>query len=307
MSLTRVLVTGAAGFIGSHVADHLEKSGYEVLRSDLLVRNSHFDGWKRADFTKPGEMDEVTHGIDAVCHVGGVADVYLATANPQLALEVNAVGTLNLLEACKRNKVKRLVYASTWEVYGNPRYQPIDEEHPCFPQHPYNISKFAGELFVRSYGLRGAPATVALRLGTGYGQGMRTNAVIPTFVLKAMRGERVEIQGSGEQFRQFTHISDITEAFRLALESPELVPVFNIVSPEETSIRALAAMIDARIPLATIVREPRRSDIPPAHIDATLARDRLGWRPRIQFKNGLNSLIDDYLKSSLVGSGASSR
>ena len=305
--MTRVLVTGAAGFIGSHIANLLEKHGYEVARSDLYIPDSPFDGWRRADLTDPRDMIEATYGIDAVCHVGGIADVYVATARPQLAMEVNAIGTLNLLEACSTNGVKRLVYASTWEVYGTPRYEPIDEDHPCLPQHPYNISKFTGELSVRNYGNRGTPATVALRLGTAYGHRMRSDAVIPMFVTKAMRGEAIEIHGTGEQFRQFTHVSDIAEAFRLALETHDPTPVFNIVSPERTTISSLAGLIAARIPLTIVYRSARPGDVSSAQIEAGLARDRLGWKPRIQFEDGLNGLIDNYLNKSHFGNGATEK
>src|SRR2546430_11869128 len=113
--MTRVLVTGAAGFIGYHVASFLEEHGCEVTRSDVYIPDSPFDGWRQADLTRPRDMIEATDGIDAVCHIGGIADVYDATARPQVAMEVNAIGTLNLLEACAANRVQRLAYASTWE------------------------------------------------------------------------------------------------------------------------------------------------------------------------------------------------
>jgi len=295
------VVTGAAGFIGSHVVHHLEEHGFEVVQSDVVPPGPAYAEWKRADLTRFEDMLELTHGVDAVCHIGGIGDVYLAASNPQLAMAVNGGGTLNLLEATRKNGVSRFVYASTWEVYGSPRYEPIDETHPCLPRHPYSISKFAGELLVQGYGADGPLRTVALRLGTAYGPRMRTNAVIPAFILKAMRHEPIEIHGTGEQFRQFTHASDIAEAFRLALTVEEPEPVYNIVSPERTTIKSLAEMITARIPARVVHSEPRPGDVPPAFVDATLARTRLGWAPKVEFRKGLEDLIDAFLKSPAAG------
>jgi nucleoside-diphosphate-sugar epimerase len=237
----RVLVTGGAGFLGRHVARVVQQAGHHVTVFDLAASNAGTDSIC-GDLTNPADCLRATREADAICHLGGIGDVYLAMEDPALAAKVNVYGTANLLEAARQNGVAKLVYASTWEVYGHPHYQPIDECHPCAPDHPYNVTKFAGELLTLSYDrLKGLP-TLALRLGTAYGEGMRPNSVFSLFIARARQGQPIVIQGDGSQFRQFTHASDIGRGFTLGLESDVHGVALNIVSPERTSIRDLATL-----------------------------------------------------------------
>lgn len=293
-----IVVTGSAGFIGSHVADELERRGHSVVRSDIRPCDGPNDGWKVADLTRLDELVEVTRGASAVCHIGGIGDVYHATRDPALAMKVNAGGTANILEAAKRNSVKRFVYASTWEVYGQPRYEPLDEEHPCNPRHPYSVSKFAGDLAVQTYREQGFLTSVVLRLGTTYGPRMRPNGVIPSFVLRALSGQRIEVQGTGSQSRQFTHVTDVVNAFALALEASSPAGVYNIAGPDRTSIRDLAEMISHRIPADVVTVVSRPNDVPPGAISSKRAERDLGWRPRVPFARGLEELVDLYVKDA---------
>jgi nucleoside-diphosphate-sugar epimerase len=209
----------------------------------------------------------------------------------------NVVGTANVMEAALRNGVKKVVYASTWEVYGEPQYQPIDEKHPCRPDHPYNITKLAGEQIVLSYDrLKSVPA-IALRLGTAYGRGMRPNSVFSIFIRRARQGESITIKGSGSQARQFTHTRDIAQAFLLTLESSLHGEVFNIVSPEEVSIRQLAEMVVERLPTRIVFEEARAGDVPSARISAEKAQRVLGWKAVVSFHEGLGDLLDSYCLS----------
>ena len=294
----RVVVTGAAGFIGSHVADELEKRGYDVARSDIRRPASLNNRWKLADLTRVDELVEATRGATAVCHIGGIGDVYQASRDPTLAMNVNAGGTANILEAAKRNSVGRFIYASTWEVYGQPRYEPMDEMHPCAPRHPYSVSKLAGDLIAQTYGAQDSPTTVVLRLGTTYGPRMRPNGVIPSFVLRAMSGQPIEVHGTGSQSRQFTHVTDVASAFVQSLEATHPAGVYNITSPKRTSIRDLAGMITQRIPVDIVVVEPRANDVPPAAISSERAEADLGWSARIPFTRGLEELIDLYVNDA---------
>jgi UDP-glucose 4-epimerase len=291
----KVVVTGAAGFIGGHVARTLQEAGLDVVGSDIRPPKGHSGAWKRADLTQLADLVELTSGAEAVCHVGGIGDVYVASEDPFLALHVNGCGTALLLEACRKSQVRRLVYASTWEVYGPPRYQPIDENHPTAATHVYNISKLTGDLLVQSAGTHGGLRTVVLRLGTAYGPGIRENAVIPLFVRKALRKEPIVIQGTGAQYRQFTHASDLAQAFLLALHARDPSPVYNVVSPEQTTIRGLAEMIAHEVPTEIAFREARAGDPPPAVIDSTLIRKELGWEPRVPFADGLRDFIRSYV------------
>ncbi len=139
----KIIVTGAAGFLGSHVADVLREDGHDVLGLD--IQDNPTQPIIKADLLQPDTLIKALEGIDAVCHLAAIGDVYLAFQNPPLAAAINVTGTANLLEACLKKGIKKFIYASTWEVYGEPRYQPIDEKHPCNPDHPYNITKLAGE------------------------------------------------------------------------------------------------------------------------------------------------------------------
>jgi len=293
-----VVVSGAAGFIGSHVADELERRGYAVVRSDILRLAGPNNGWRLADLTRIDELVELTRGAFAVCHIGGIGDVYHATRDPALAMSVNAGGTANILEAAKRNSVKRFIYASTWEVYGPPRYQPVDELHPCHPGHPYSVSKFAGDLTCQSYREQGSLSTVVLRLGTAYGPRMRPNGVIPAFVNRALSGRAIEIHGNGAQFRQFTHVADIAKAFPLAIEAKTPGAVYNIVGPERTSIRDLAEMVVRRIPTDLVTVESRSNDAPVAVISSERAKTDLAWDAVVPLNRGLAEFIDFYAKDA---------
>src|SRR5262249_9408920 len=185
-------------------------------------RGGHIAG----DLTRLDDLVSATAQVDAVCHLGAVGDVYLAADDPPLAATLNVVGTANVMEAARRNGLSRVVYASTWEVYGHALYQPIDEDHPCAPDHPYNITKWAGERLVLAYDrLKGVPA-IALRLGTAFGPRMRPNSVFSLFIDRALRRDPIEIHGDGAQRRQFTHARDIARAFRLAVESDLAGEVF---------------------------------------------------------------------------------
>ena len=262
----------------------------------LLTDLHHRDGAEpigAADLTSLDDMRRATRGVDAVCHLGGVGDVYLAAEKPYLAASANVVGTATLLEACRTNGVGKVVYASTWEVYGPPEYEPIDERHPCNPDHPYNITKLAGERLVMAYDkLKGLP-TVALRLGTAYGPGMRANSVFSLFIQRALDSEPILIAGTGEQTRQFTHARDIAEAFALAVGNPVHGEVFNIVAEETISIQMLAEIVTSHLPTEIQHGLARAGEVAPAQISSAKARADLGWSSPTEFKAGLFELIEE--------------
>ena len=154
-----------------------------------------------------------------------------------------------------------MVYASTWEVYGDPVYEPVDEKHPCEPDHPYNITKLAGErMLLAADRLRDVPV-IALRLGTAYGLGMRPNSVFEIFIDKARKGEPITIQGDGSQGRQFTHARDIARAFVAAAKS-DVGGSPSTWSREMISIKQLAEMVTERFPTEVTYGQPRPGDVP---------------------------------------------
>src|SRR5579859_5968509 len=164
----RGIVTGATGFLGSHVADHLAERGHDITVFDS--RPTDRLPCVVGDLLDATALRAAFRGADFVCHLAAIGDVYLAAEQPALTASVNVTGTTNVCDAALKAGVKRVIVASTWEVYGEPHYQPIDEAHPCAPDHPYNITKLAGErLALADAMLRTSFDVISLRLGTAYG------------------------------------------------------------------------------------------------------------------------------------------
>jgi UDP-glucose 4-epimerase len=161
-----------------------------------------------------------------------------------------------------RRGIGKIVYASTWEVYGEPKYEPLDEKHPCNPDHPYSIAKYAGELMVRNT-LNRIPWLI-LRLGSAYGTGMRPHAVIPLFIRKALNGEPITLQNGGVQLRQFTHTRDVGRAFFKAVHASVSGEVFNIVIKSRIN-QDIAQYVTSRIPAASCCPKPE-GDVPSARV-----------------------------------------
>ncbi|MEX2250743.1 MAG: NAD-dependent epimerase/dehydratase family protein [Acidimicrobiia bacterium] len=293
----KVLVTGAAGFLGGHIARKFRDVGWEVTAFDVAPFAQEGIRFAQGDLTEANSVDQAMAGADVVAHVGAIGDVYLAGEQPALAADVNVVGTANVVEAAIRHGV-RLIYASTWEVYGAPRYEPLDEEHPTAPDHPYSITKLGGESLVLAATHLRSLSALALRLGTAYGSGLRANSVFRIFIDRARRGEPITIQGDGSQGRQFTHASDIARAFHLAAAAETSGIPINTVALETVTIRELAEKIVQRFPTELTFGEPRPGDVAPAVVSAKRAEEILGWRSEMPFNRGLEELIAD-----VVGAG----
>jgi UDP-glucose 4-epimerase len=287
----RILVTGAAGFLGRHVTQHLVDEGYDVTGFDTADVDDRDLRWIIGDLRDPEAVAAAVAGKDVVCHIGAIGDVYLAGEQPSLAAAVNVTGTSNVAEAALAADA-RVVYASTWEVYGAPRYEPIDEDHPCAPDHPYNITKLAGErLLLAAAELHGLEA-LALRLGTAYGSGLRPNSVFRIFIDRARQGEPITIQGDGRQSRQFTHASDVARAFAMASRSDASGLALNTVAFEPVSIRQLAETVVARYPTEIVYGEARPGDVPPAQVSSDRIEQVLAWKAEVSFDDGLAELMD---------------
>jgi UDP-glucose 4-epimerase len=289
--MMKVLVTGSAGFIGGHVSRSLLAEGWQVTGYDVRTAGLGDVDEVVGDLLDLDGLTEAVAGHDVICHVGAIGDVYLAAEQPGLAASVNVVGTSNIATAAERNGA-RVVYASTWEVYGEPHYEPVDEDHPTSPDHPYNITKLGGEqMLLASHRLQGVSA-MALRLGTAYGLGMRPNSVFEIFIRRAMKGEPLTIQGDGSQGRQFTHATDIGRAFALAAKSEAAGMALNIVGSEMVTIKQLAEQVVARFPTQVSFGDPRPGDVPPSNVSAARAEDVLGWKAEVAFEDGMAELFD---------------
>lgn len=288
----RAIVTGSAGFIGGHVARHLLEHGWEVTGFDSRRANQAVHRQIEGDLRDPDAVEQAVAGHDVVFHIGGIGDVYAAAENPALAAAVNVVGSVHVENAAIAAGA-RVVYASTWEVYGAPNYEPVDEKHPCAPDHPYSITKLAGEqVMLASYRLGGAPV-LALRLGTAYGPGLRPNSVFRIFIDRARRGQPIVVHGDGSQTRQFTHVSDIARAFDLAARASISGTAFNTVARESVSIKNLVEAVVSRYPTDVEFGDARPGDVPPARVSSDLIANELGWRAETSFEQGLDDLMDE--------------
>jgi UDP-glucose 4-epimerase len=287
----RIVVTGAAGFLGRHIVRQLLQDGHEVTGFDQQKPVGSEVGIVEGDLRDLAALERAVFGHDLVCHIGAIGDVYLAAERPSLAAEVNVTGSAHVAAAALRHDA-RVVYASTWEVYGYPLSEPIDEDHPCQPDHPYSITKLAGErLLLAADHLQGVPV-LALRLGTAYGTGLRPNSVFRIFIDRARRGEPITIQGDGAQGRQFTHASDIARAFSLACNSDLRGMALNVVAEQTVSIKELAEIVVARHPTELTFGPARAADVTPALVSSTRAQELLGWSAVMPFEQGLAELMD---------------
>ena len=286
----RVLVTGSAGFIGTHVSRAFLGEGFEVTGFDQRESTEPGITSVIGDLLDSESLTAAVRGHDVIVHIGAIGDVYLAATNPELAASVNVTGSTNIALAAETAGA-RVVYASTWEVYGDPIYEPVDERHPCDPDHPYNITKLAGErMLLASDRLRDVPV-LALRLGTAYGLGMRPNSVFEIFIDHARRGEPITIQGDGSQGRQFTHARDIARAFVAAAKSNLRGMPLNVVSSEMVSIKQLAEVVTERFPTEVTYGQPRPGDVTPSYVSGARIAETLGWKAEVTFGEGMAELL----------------
>ena len=303
----RVLVTGGAGFIGTHLCSRLLAEGYAVS-----VVDNEFNGKREnlppevqftlGDVAKPEEIEPVfARGLDAVCHIAGQVSIIRSFTDPVLDLRTNVEGTLNVLQLCLKYKVPRLLYASSMTVYGNGGAVPTPETEPFLPDSYYGITKLAGERYVHATAERpdlGFDFKVtSLRMYSVYGPGQALDnpyqGVLGIFLGNLLRGEPISIFGDGEQTRDFIYIDDIVDGWVRALGTPAAAGhVINLGSGRSLSINQLAeAAIQAvgGTPDASkIVRAPARpGEQRSVQADIAKAKALMGWEPRTPFATGL--------------------
>jgi len=302
MDSLRVLVTGGAGFIGSHLVRELVFRGYEVRVLDNLSRGSLQNirdilssvELVVRDIRDYEAVEKAVSGMDAVVHLAALTDVEESLREPNLYAEVNVVGTLNLARASR--KVDSFIYASSSAVYGDPVKIPIPEDHPLRPKSPYGASKASGELYLMSYSKIYGFRPVILRIFNVYGPRQSTSysGVIIEFIRRALRGEPLVIYGTGEQTRDFIYVSDVVQAIVCALKS-RTSGVFNIGSGEATRILDLANEVLRILGLGNVGlvhEETRPEDIVHSVADITRARRELGFKPSIPLHVGLRTTIE---------------
>ena len=296
--MSRVLVTGGAGFIGSHVVDRLLAAGHEPVVLDIRPSPHHDTrdvDTRIADVRDPDAVRRAMRGCDAVAHLAAAADVGEVESEPADAEQLNARGTLNVLQAAREAGVERVLYASTIWVYsaaGNGAL--VDEETPLgAPAHLYTATKLAGELYCRAYAELYGVETTILRFGIPYGPRARPAAVLPSFVGRALAGEPLTVAGTGEQTRRFVYVEDLADGVVAALDPVAANRTYNLVGSEDVSVREIAATVAELVGDTRIVHVPGRAgDLGSVAVCAERAARELGWRARTTFREGAARYVD---------------
>lgn len=304
-----VLVTGGGGFIGSRLCERLVQSGATVRafvrytsRAEIgLLRFLEPDILKKIEIIRGDLRDfsavaQALRGVDIVFHLGALISIPYSYVHPVETVQTNVLGTLNILEACRKSGTK-LVHTSTSEVYGTALRVPIDEDHPLQGQSPYSASKIGADKLVESYFRSFGLPTVTVRPFNTYGPGQSTRAVIPTIITQALAGGVVRL-GNLDAIRDFTYLDDTVEGFLLTAQADTWNgETYNLGSGEEISIGAIAALIfrlmgkQAEIQLEKSRLRPEKSEVLRLISDNRKAKLELGWQPTVGMEEGLQRTI----------------
>jgi dTDP-glucose 4,6-dehydratase len=307
----QVLVTGAGGFIGSHLVERLVVEGARVRafvrynsRGDPgLLRYLPEEVFKKVELLAGDLRDDqairyAVKGCHTVFHLGAAISIPYSYIHPMEVAETNFMGTLNMLLACRELGVERLVHTSTSEVYGTARQVPISEEHPLQGQSPYSASKIGADKMVESFFCTYNLPVVTVRPFNTYGPRQSARAVIPTIITQALTQSRIQL-GSLDTTRDFTFVDDTVAGFIKAAEISGVEGrVFNLGVGQEIRVRDLANMVERKVgrPANIVVMperlRPEKSEVLRLISDNRLAREHLGWQPEVSLDQGLDRTID---------------
>ena len=306
-----ILVTGGAGFIGSHLADRLVDEGHHVLVFDneATGRRGNVSAAARyikGDVARPADLEQAFGtGLDVVCHIAGQVSLIRSFTEPVVDLRTNVEGTVNVLQLCVQYRVPRLLYASSMTVYGHTDVLPTPEETPCQPMSYYGITKYAAERYVRTTAERvdlGFDFHVTcFRMYNVYGPRQALDnpyqGVLGIFLGNLLRGEPITIFGDGGQSRDFIYIRDVVDGWVGALENPvSYGKSINLGSGKRLSINyvadaVLSAFDRTRADHPVIYAPGRSGEQRHVEADNTRARQLLGWQPHVLFETGLAETV----------------
>ena len=311
-----VIVTGGAGFIGSHAVDLLIEKGFAVRVLDNLsggrlsniehhMSNPDFE-FVEGDILNLGPGDTFFSGVKYVIHFAGIGDIVPSIEKPIDYMEVNLLGTVRVLECCKASGIDRFVYAASSSCYGIADV-PTDEEHSIKPQYPYALSKFQGEQaafhWQKVYGL---PVN-SVRIFNAYGTRSRTSgaygAVFGVFLRQLLAGSPLSVVGDGTQKRDFLYVTDVAEAFVMAAQTKIVGQVWNLGAGNPQSVNRIVELLGGEV--VYIPKRPGEPDCTYADI-SKISKD-LGWSPKVSFEDGISRLLAniDYWKEAPLWSPSS--
>ncbi|HEX5415100.1 MAG TPA: NAD-dependent epimerase/dehydratase family protein [Chloroflexota bacterium] len=300
----KALVTGGAGFIGSHLVDLLVREEHDVAVVDNLINGKRGNlnpaaSFHEVDVVSPSFGDVVGRVCpEVVFHQAAQASVKASTDDPAYDARVNVLGLVNVLEACCRAGVRKVVFASSGATYGNPSYLPINEDHPQRPASPYGITKMVAEHYLRYYALDRGLAFTALRYGNVFGprqDAFGEAGVVAIFIRTLLAGQAPTIHWDGEQVRDYVYVEDVARANLLAATAGD-GRCYSIGTGVGTSVNRIYQLLTdqtgIRIPPRRAPRRP--GDLRTAIFDARRARDELGWEPSIDLDEGLRRTVESW-------------
>ena len=298
---TTVLITGGAGFIGSHLVDALLARGMEVIVLDNFSTGrpqnlDHVAGkiqLVECDISKAGQWKNLFKNAGWVFHLAALADIVPSIENPDDYYKSNVTGTFNVLEACRKHNVKKIIYSASSSCYGIPDKYPTKENAKISPQYPYALTKYLGEQLVMHWcQLYDLPA-VSLRFFNVYGPRSRTSgtygAVFGVFLAQKLASKPFTVVGNGTQTRDFTFVKDVVDAIIAAVESDISGEIINIGSDNTYSVNRLVELLGG-----DVVHIPKRPGEPDCTwADITKAKKMLNWQPKISLEEGVGILLDN--------------
>jgi len=301
--MSRVVVTGGSGFIGSHVVDALAGAGHDVTVLDHRVRPHRPDvAFEDVDLLDLASVLAATRGAEHVFHLAAVSNVNQAHKYPVHTLSLNVIGTSHILEAARLHGGQRVHLASTvWVYNGAPGEAPADEATPFHLRgagHVYTSSKMAAEMVCQNYrDLYGVPFTI-LRYGIPYGPRMREELLIPRFLRCALDGEPLQVNGRGDQHRSFVYVADLAEAHVRALGTAAMNQVYNLEGSRRVTVLEVAERIRRLVGTGVEIefRPDRAGDFAGRAVSNEKAERELGWRPAVDFEDGLRETVSWFRK-----------
>ena len=294
------LVTGGAGFIGSNLVDLLIKKKHKVIVLDNFStgRKSNLKGHSKAnlkiiniDISKKNNIDKYFSGVDYVFHLAGLADIVPSIENPKKYFESNVLGTLNIIRASHRKKIKKFIYAASASCYGFPKRFPTKEESPIKPMYPYALTKVQGEELVMHWNKVYNFPAISLRFFNCYGPRSRTTgaygAVFGVFLAQKFANKPLTVVGNGKQTRDFIHVRDLVSAIYKAASSKKKGVIYNLAGGKEVQVNKIAKLIGGKT-----VKIPKRPGEPDRSLgDITKIKRDLNWKPKIKIEDGVRELL----------------
>ena len=308
----KTIVTGGAGFIGSHLVERLLQDGHRVIVLDNLSngRRENLAGmagnslleFHQVDVADPEAISPFFQDMDWVFHLAALADIVPSIENPLLYHRSNVDGTVSVLEAARQAGVKKVIYAASSSCYGIPDSYPTPETAPILPQYPYALTKNVGEQYLLHWGKIYQLPVIALRFFNVYGPRSRTSgtygAVFGVFLAQKLAGRPFTVVGDGKQTRDFTFVTDVVNAGVMAAESELKNEVFNVGSGRPVSVNRLVELLGGEA-----IHIPKRPGEPDCtHADISKIERLLGWRPQVTIEEGVKILLEkiDYWRQAPV-------